>query len=231
MFIGETPSGAMSWRAFLKAGDRLPSELLERAHRSVSPSSPAYILYTSGSTAEPKGVILNHDGVVANGFALGQRRGITAHDRVWFGTPLFYALGATNALPATITAGATLVLQGHFEAGAALDVIEQTEASVYYATGNISRALLDHPDYARRRIGALQKGNAGLGAEYKRLTLVEMGITGAVPAYGLTETYGNAARGASGRSVGGQISYRRTTAAGYGDHHCRSNHAAPFAAG
>lgn len=195
VFTGEAPAGALAWSDFIRAGAAVTAAELQARSAAVAPDSPAYVLYTSGSTAEPKGVLLNHRGVVENGFDLGQRRAITADDRVWFGTPLFYALGATNALPAAITAGASLVLQGHFEAGAAIETIERTGASVYYGTGNISRAILDHPDYARRRIGSLAKGNAGLGAEYKRLTLVEMGITGAVPAYGLTETYGNAAVG------------------------------------
>jgi len=98
-------------------------------------------------------------------------------------------------LPATLTAGAALVLQGAFNAGAAIETIARTGATVYYATGNMSRAILDAPTYAQRKIGSLKKGNAGTVAEYKRLTLVEMGITGAVPAYGLTETYGNATVG------------------------------------
>src|SRR5207248_3749745 len=90
---------------------------------------------------------------------------------------------------------ATLVLQGHFEAGSAIETIERTRATVYYGTGNMTRGMLDHPDYRQARVGSLQKGNAGTVAEYKRLTLVEMGIKGAVPAYGLTETYGNATVG------------------------------------
>ena len=195
VFIGEAPSGVLSWPDFLREGEGIAGSVLQAAREAASHRPASFILYTSGSTAEPKGVILSHDKVIANGFDLGQRRGITSEDRIWFGTPLFYALGATNALPAAITAGATMVLQNHFEAGSAIDLIERTEASVYYGTGNISRAILDHPDYAQRRIGSLKKGNAGLGAEYKRLTLVEMGITGAVPAYGLTETCGNAAVG------------------------------------
>jgi fatty-acyl-CoA synthase len=52
--------------------------------------------------------------------------------------------------------------------------------------------MLDHPDYAQAKIGSLQKGNAGTVAEYKRLTLIEMGISLASAAYGLTESYGNA---------------------------------------
>jgi fatty-acyl-CoA synthase len=88
-----------------------------------------------------------------------------------------------------------MVLQDHFEAGSAIDVIRRTGATVYYGTGNMTRAMLDHPDYAQAKIGSLQKGNAGTVAEYKRLTLIEMGIRGAVPAYGLTESYGNATVG------------------------------------
>lgn len=195
VFIGEPPPGGLGWREFLKSGASVTSASLAAAHAAVDPETTAFILYTSGSTAEPKGVTLTHRGVVENGFDLGHRRAIADDDRVWLGTPLFYALGATNALPATLTAGAALVLQGAFEAGAAIDLIERTQATVYYATGNVSRAIVDHPDYAQRRIGSLKKGNAGTVAEYKRLTLVEMGIAGAVPAYGLTETYGNATVG------------------------------------
>ena len=195
VFVGETPPGGLGWSAFLRAGEAVTAAALATARAGVDPDRTAFVLYTSGSTAEPKGVMLTHRSVVENGFDLGQRRGIGADDRVWLGTPLFYALGATNALPAALTAGAALVLQGSFEAGAAIEAIERTEATVYYATGNVSRAILDHPDYARRRIGSLAKGNAGTVAAYKRLTLVEMGIAGAVPAYGLTETYGNATVG------------------------------------
>lgn len=191
VFIG----AGSDWAAFLRRGDGISDADLARARASVSPDSPAFVLYTSGSTAEPKGVLLNHRGVVENGYDLGARRGVVADDRVWIGSPLFYGLGATNALPAALTHGAAIVLQGHFEPGAAIETIRRSEATVYYGTGNMTRAMLDHPDYEQRKIGSLQKGNAGTAAEYKRLTLIEMGIKGAVPAYGLTETYGNATVG------------------------------------
>lgn len=195
-FIGdEIPSGTLGWHDFGRLQNQTSAADFEAAAAKVVPSDTAFVLYTSGSTAEPKGVLLNHGGVIENGFELGRRRGITGEDRVWLGAPLFYGLGATNALPATFTRGASLVLQGHFEAGRAITAIEQSAATVYYGTGNMTRAILDHPDYSQSRVGSLQKGNAGTVAEYKRMTLVEMGIKSAVPAYGLTESYGNAAVG------------------------------------
>src|SRR5260221_1283403 len=126
---------------------------------------------------------------------MGQRRFVDGGDRVWIGTPLFYGLGATNALPVALTHGATVVLQDSFTASSAIETIARTQATVYYGTGNMTRAILDHPDYSLQQIGSLKKGNAGTMTEYKRMTLVEMQISLACPAYGLTESYGNATVG------------------------------------
>jgi len=193
--LGDPLAGALSWPGFLALGSGVASATLDAAAAAVTGADCAFILYTSGSQAEPKGVLLNHEGVIRNGFSMGFRRGMNGDDRVWVGTPLFYGLGATNALPATLTHGATLVLQGSFEAGLAIRSIAATQATTYYGTGNMSRAILDHADYRQQKIGTLKKGNAGTMTEYRRMTIVEMGITQACPAYGLTESYGNATVG------------------------------------
>jgi fatty-acyl-CoA synthase len=193
--VGGPPSAPNSWNNFLRLASGTSTESLQAQATQVKPQDVMFILYTSGSLAEPKGVLLQHRGAIENGFDMGVRRAIDGNDRVWIGSPLFYGLGATNALPVTLTHGATLVLQGSFEAGRAISVIESTRATTFYGTGNMSRAILDHPDYRQSRIGSLKKGNAGTMPEYKRMTLVEMGIAQACPAYGLTESYGNATVG------------------------------------
>ncbi len=84
------------------------------------------------------------------------------------------------------------MLQDYFEAGRTIETVQRTQATVYCGTGNMTRAILEHADYAQARIGSLLKGNAGTFANYKRMTLIEMGMRLACAAYGLTESYGNA---------------------------------------
>ncbi len=193
--LGGGVAGALKWSDFLAASRSIGDAEFVAAAAAVSSDDAAFILYTSGSLAEPKGVLLNHRGVLENAFSMGERRAIVADDRIWLGTPLFYGLGATNAMPVALTHGASLVLQGSFDAGKAIRTIHDTAATTYYGTGNMTSAILDHPDYSIKKIGSLKKGNAGTMTEYKRMTLVEMGMSLACPAYGLTETYGNAAVG------------------------------------
>jgi fatty-acyl-CoA synthase len=191
--VGRPVPGALDWDGFLALGGGRPEAEVDAALARVGAGDLAYILYTSGSTADPKGVTLAHGGVVANGWDMAVRRRVDGDDRVWIGSPLFYGLGATNAWPVALSRGATVVLQGAFDAGRAIETFERTRATVYYGTGNMTLAILDHPSYSKAKVGSLKKGNAGISAEYKRLTLVEMGMTLACGAYGLTESYGQAA--------------------------------------
>jgi fatty-acyl-CoA synthase len=193
--LGDPLAGTLSWPELLAQARHATDADVESAAAAVRESDPAFVLYTSGSLAAPKGVVLNHGGVIRNAFAMGERRSIHSEDRVWLGSPLFYGLGATNAMPVALTHGAALVLQGSFDAGTAIKTVADTQATVYYGTGNMTRAILDHPDYAQAKVGSLKKGNAGTSTEYKRMTLVEMGVSLACPAYGLTESYGNATVG------------------------------------
>ena len=193
--IGAPHPGTFSWQDFLELGRGVPADSLSAAADAVEPDDLLIILYTSGSTAEPKGVTLGHRGVVENSFNIGERRGIRASDRVWLGAPLFYALGAVNCLPATISHGATLILQGHFTAVRAIEIIWRERATIFYGTSNMIRAMVDDPAYDQQKLSSLRGGSAGISAEERRILIEDIGAAQATQSYGLTETYGNAAGG------------------------------------
>jgi len=190
---GAAPAGTFSWDEFLDLGRDVAD--LDARLEELTPSDTAFVLYTSGSTGEPKGAMLAHGNVLASGRTIGDRRQITADDPIWLGSALFYGLGATNALPVALTRAAPLVIHDFFDATRALNAIESSAAAVFYGTGNMAQAMLDHSDFSTARVRTLRKGNAGTMEKYKRLTLFGLQMDLATPAYGLTEAYGQSTGG------------------------------------
>src|SRR4029079_7200171 len=135
---------------FLARGASVEAPALAAAQASVEPNDIAFILYTSGSTAAPKGVTLAHGPLIANGFHIGERQHLGPDDRLWLSVPLFWSFGSANALPAIVTHGGTIVLQEAFEPGEALALLDEERCSVYYGMANMARAMLEHPERRRR---------------------------------------------------------------------------------
>ena len=150
-----------------------------------------FVLYTSGSSNRPKAVPLEHCRTIENGFNIGERQGLVPGDRVFISIPLFWSYGAINALPATITHAASVVLQGHFEAGGALDLIEQHRCTAIYTLPAITNALVDHPDFHRERTATLRTGLT-IGAPQDIFKAAQqLGAAQICNIYGATENYGN----------------------------------------
>lgn len=186
-------TGTFGPAAFLARGGSVNGAALARAQAAVTPDDICFILYTSGSTAAPKGVTLAHGPLLANGFDIGERQHLRAEDRLWLAVPLFWAFGSANAMPAIMTHGGCMVLQEVFEPGAALALIERERCSVYYGMANMARALLEHPDHPGRRLGAMRTGLTIGPPEDITLTIQALGAAELCTVYGSTETYGNCA--------------------------------------
>lgn len=163
------------------------------AAETATPDDLCCILYTSGSTATPKGVTLAHRGVIENGFAIGERQHLGPADRLWLAVPLFWSFGSANALPAILTHGGAIILQESFEPGEALALLDGERCSVYYGMANMARAMLEHPDRRRCELGAMRTGlTIGLPEDIA-LTMDAVAARELCNVYGSTETYGNCA--------------------------------------
>ena len=190
---GGPATGVFSFADFLARGAGVRAAELAATQRAVRPEDICYILYTSGSTAAPKGVTLAHGPLIANGFDIGERMHLTATDRVWLAVPLFWSFGSANALPALITHGGSIVLQESFEPPEAIALIERERCTVYYGMANMARAMREHPSHPGRRLGALRTGLTIGPPEGIAMTIEALGAAELCNVYGATETYGNCA--------------------------------------
>ena len=159
----------------------------------ASAADDAIVIYTSGSSSRPKSVPLSHYGMIENGFNIGERQGYGPEDRVLLAPPLFWSYGNANAMSATLTHGATLVLQPKFDAGEALDLIERHRCTALYTMPAITSALISHPAFRRERTASLRTGLT-IGAPQDVLAAAQvLGASEICNVYGQTESYGNCA--------------------------------------
>jgi fatty-acyl-CoA synthase len=185
--------GVYRWGDVARRAGEVDEAALAAASAAVRPDDVAFVLYTSGSTATPKGVTLAHGGVIANGFDIGERQRLTAADRLWLSVPLFWSFGSANALPAILTHGGAIVLQESFEPGEALALLDGERCTVYYGMANMARAMLEHPDRQHRALAAMRTGlTIGLPEDIQ-MTMDAVSARELCNVYGATETYGNCA--------------------------------------
>jgi fatty-acyl-CoA synthase len=178
------------WLPFDHLFAQVPEATIDAAQRAVKPDDVAYLLYTSGSTSVPKGVQIQHFGLIENMWQIGERQRVTERDRLWLAVSLFWGLGCENALFNLLTHGGCVVLQEHFDAGQALELIERERCTVFYGTPNMAQALYEHPDRPRRDLSSL-RGGATIGTPEQIMRVIELGAREICNIYGLTETYGN----------------------------------------
>jgi fatty-acyl-CoA synthase len=152
-----TCSAATSWNNFLRAGEAIPDEEVQRRCTSTDPGATATILYTSGTTGFPKGVMHAH---YATRTVMDQadRLAVTPEDVILTYLPLYHNFGIyESALMSPIT-GARQVLMASFDVAEALRLIEAERATLVYGFDTHFQELLQHPARTSRDLGSLRLG-------------------------------------------------------------------------
>ena len=151
----------------------------------------AVILYTSGTTGQPKGAELTHDNLRSNvrttiETLLPMRPG----DVIFGGLPLFHSFGQTVGLNCAIAGGACLTLLPRFDGEQALSIIEKDRVTVFLGVPTMYMGLLAVPDKERFDTHALRvaaSGGASLPVEVLHGVERTFGFT-LLEGYGLSET-------------------------------------------
>jgi len=155
--------------------------------------STAMILYTSGTTANPKGCMISHEAIVRNSAALADRYELTGEDSFWSPLPMFH-IAAILPLTAIFAKGGTYVTTGYFQAGEALRMMEEDKVTATYPCfWTIMSDLVDHPDFETTDLSRVKLMNANFAVQPPEIgEKMKKALPNAVfvGTFGMTETAG-----------------------------------------
>jgi long-chain acyl-CoA synthetase len=156
-----------------------------------SDDDDAVILYTSGTTGQPKGAELTHANLRGNARTTQETLLEGTPDDVIMGClPLFHVFGLTCALNAGVLAGSCLTLLPRFDGAGALEIVERDRVTVFQGVPTMFAAMLHQPDASRYDVSSLRlcvSGGSAMPVEVMRGFEEAFGCI-VLEGYGLSET-------------------------------------------
>jgi fatty-acyl-CoA synthase/long-chain acyl-CoA synthetase len=124
------------------------------------------MLYTSGTTANPKGCLITHEAMVRNSIALGRHRyRLTHDDRMWSPLPMFH-IAAVLPMLAIFDVGGTYLTMGYFDAGIALDMLQKYRVTALYPSFvTIMQGLVYHPTFRDTDLSRVKLMNSNFAVQ------------------------------------------------------------------
>ncbi len=192
MFRGESP-GTSHWADFLNRGNEVSAEQAAAAAAQVVPDDPLDLLFTSGTTGEPKGVLTSHGQNIKSFEIWSSVVGLNSNDRYLIINPFFHSFGYKAGWLASIIRGAQIIPMKTFDIDRVLERIEKDRVSVLPGPPTIYQSLLAHPrrkNYDLESLRLAVTGAASVPVELVKRMSTELGFDTVLTAYGLTETCG-----------------------------------------
>ncbi|BBX03576.1 AMP-binding protein [Mycolicibacterium moriokaense] len=139
--------------------DIVDEALLEAMEADVDASDVLAIIYTSGSTSAPKGVVHTHASLLEHQRVLNEIRGLTQDDKLFCNSPFFWVGGVAFAILACLLAGATLVCSNAVDPADTLDLLEAEKPTMTNGFVAGIAHLARHPSLAHRDLSSMRRGN------------------------------------------------------------------------
>jgi acyl-CoA synthetase (AMP-forming)/AMP-acid ligase II len=190
---GPVPEGAMSTDDVKAAATSVDEKIALRRLESIDPAHVSDVMFTSGTTGHPKGVMLRHGDSLRAYAGFNEGFGLQAGDRLLIVLPFFHCFGYKAGWMEALMFGAASVPQAAFDPGQVLRAIEEHRITHMGGAPTIFNAMLAHPGRQARDLSSFRV--AVVSAAYVPVELVhrmreEFGLDYSMTGYGLTETHG-----------------------------------------
>jgi fatty-acyl-CoA synthase len=175
--------GFYSYGELFQKGREIDLKPVEEAVRPVQTVS---ILYTSGSTAFPKGVMLTHNNILRNGFEIGERLGLGREDRYFNPCPYYHNAGLVDGLLAALTHGSCNITLPAFDPRDSLRLMEREKCTAVGGIQTMYAKMMEDPSLDRNRL-SLRTGWTTGPPQTPRDIHEKMGVSGITNLYGISE--------------------------------------------
>ena len=144
------------WEDFLGSGAHIDHREVEARSASVRPADPGSIIYSSGTTDRPKGVLHAHRAPSLQFWIQAKVFGRTGATRMWTALPMFWTAGLNTGMGATLAAGGCWVMQETFQPAEALALIERERVTEPYTLPHQTAALVELPEWEAADLSSLK---------------------------------------------------------------------------
>jgi len=184
---GAGPGALEPWEALLAQAQDVSEALLGALVSEIAPSDDAMVIYTSGTTSLPKGVLHLQRAPVIQSWRFAELMGLGPEDRVLTAFPFFWTAGICMSLGASLAAGALLLTDEAFDAGRMLARIEAERATGVHAWPHQEKEMAEHPEAKRRDLRSARK--IEFSSPLAPLVGLEKDEYSTYASYGLSETF------------------------------------------
>ena len=151
--------GPEGLKELARRAPEIDEDFLRAVEDTVVPADPMIVIYSSGSTADPKGAIHSHGALIRHAYNLNSFRDLEPDDRVYSPMPFFWVGGFVFTLLSSLHAGACLLCEEAFEPGATLAFLERERATLVAGWPHYAKAMLEHESFAKRDLSSIRGGN------------------------------------------------------------------------
>ena len=190
---GDAADDDQTWQQFIAHGSTTSDALVKQRESQVLPEDLCDIIFTSGTTGKPKGVMSRHDQTIRVFLEWSDIVGLNETDRYLIVNPFFHTFGYKAGFLSCLLRGATMLPVPVFDVPSVLQKISDEKISAIPGPPTLYLSILNHPDRARFDLSSLRlavTGAAAVPVEMINRMRNELNFKVILTAYGLTESTG-----------------------------------------